>query len=361
MTRREKAVLEGYLGDWGQKSYFKALVEKAHREKIELYNVDVKPPPFAEPYKNGIYFVDKKSDATQYNTIDNVDYVFIAAPHEFHCAIAEHWLKKGKLNKNGQIFIEKPLDSSVNNIERLETIKGAKEKIIAIDHYIPKILPLIKELEKNKEKYGKILKMRLNILESDFILESRRKTLDEGLILDIYPHVLAVFTKIMNTQNKFQLKAGNFEIFEVYTGKYKLAPITGETFAHIVARIEEIEIENHIGKAVGTDDSKILEILFEKGSLAADFVSGQFLLKTEDGETAGHLQKRHISFLLDDIIDREFRRDEFLSKSLDFDEAFEIVKIISIIREKSSIPMEYKKFSLLDDILRRFNNPKMTK
>ncbi|MBU7013004.1 MAG: hypothetical protein HXS46_20160 [Theionarchaea archaeon] len=361
MTRKEKAVLEGYLGDWAQKSYFKALVEKARQEKIELYAVDVKSPPFAEPYKNGIYFVDKKLDVTQYDTIDNVDYVFTAAPHEFHCAIAEHWLKKGKLNKNGQIFIEKPLDSSVSNIEKLETIKGAKEKIIAIDHYIPKILPLIKELEENKKRYGKILKMRFNILESDPILESRRKTLDEGLILDIYPHILAIFTKIMNTQNKFQLKASTFEILDVYTGKYELAPITGETFAHIVARIEEIGIENYIGKAVGAGDSKILKILFEKGSLMADFVSGQFLLRTEDGEIPGHLQKRHISFLLDDIIDREFRRDEFLSKSLDFDEAFEIVKIISIIREKSNIPMEYKKFSPLDDILMKFNNPEMTK
>ena len=353
MSNGEKAVLEGYLGDWAQKSYFKNLAEKAERGKIKFYAVEIRSPiSLIENYEDSVIFVDKKSENATYKAINNVDYVFIVTPHEFHCAIAEHWLEKGKLSENGQIFIEKPLDSSVGNIQRLKKYKEAKDRIIAIDHYIPKVLPLIEKLEESKKKCGKIRKVKFNILESDPILESRSRTLDEGLILDICPHILAVFTKIMNVYKMFQLNADNFEIITVNPAKYISAPITGETFAQIVAKVDEITLESCIGKAVGANDDKFLEISFEKGFSTADFISGKFSLKIEgENPINGHLQKKHISTLLDDIIEEGFDRDEFLKKSLNFDEGFEIVKIISKIRESVGKPMEYEKSSSLDKIL----------
>lgn len=331
-------VLEGCLGDWSKKSYIEKLAEKARQGSIELYAVDTRDIRKGEDkdklYEPPVHFINKKSDTT-YDTIE-ADFVFIVTPHEFHCKIADHWLKEKKLRKNGIIFIEKPLDSSVEEVEKLK--KKFKEelekKITAIDHYIQKILPIAKELEKNKGKYGKIKKIKLHILESDPILESRKKTLDEGLILDIFPHVLAVFTKIMKSYySDFTLDAEKFEIVDVKTGTYEGAPIAGETFAGIVAKTGGIEIESFIGKAVDFGDRKTLEILFEKGSKKAVFASGD-----------------DIGSLLDDIFKNRCDQNE-CAKFLRFSEGFEIVKIISKIREKASEPVKYEKFDTLDEIL----------
>ena len=359
----KKVVLEGCLGDWSKKSYIEPLAERARLGKIELYAVDVRDikedEDKAEYYKIPVIFVNRKSKEgkKKYNTIKDVDFVFVVAPHEFHCDIADYWLEEGRLNENGKIFIEKPLDSSVENIKELEEKYGEKElndRIIAVDHYVPKIIPLIKELKKTKGNYGKIKKVRINLLESDPILESRGKTLDEGLILDIFPHVLAVFTKVMKVFDHYELDANKFEIYEVKTGKYKGAPITGETSAKIGAEIEGIPLESCIGKAVGNYDTKSLEFSFERGLVTADFASRVFSIEGDGGSIKGSLQKSHISMLLDCIIDKGRDKDEILRLSLNFNEGFEIVKVISKIREKTGEPIEYEKSDSLDEILMKF-------
>ena len=348
----KKVVLEGCLGDWSKKSYVKNLAEKAGTGKIEFYAVDTRDIDEDDTlYEHPVKFINKKRDWNTYESIDHVDYVFIAAPHEFHCKIAAHWLKNGKLNRNGKIFIEKPLDSSVENIKELEKFEGVEKKIIAIDHYIPKIVPLQKELGKRKGKYGKIKKVKFNILESDSILESRKKTLDEGLILDIFPHILAVFTKVMKAYNTFELDADTVDILEVKTGKYEDAPIRGETFAEIIVRADSISLEGYLGKAVNTQDHKVMEITFERGFLTADFVQGNFSITTENGNVDGSLQKSHISMLLDCIIDRGFDEDDISKLFLSFKEGFEIVKIVSKIRLKAGESTEYVRNSSLNDIL----------
>lgn len=357
----KKVVLEGCLGDWSKKSYIESLAERARLGKIELYAVDVRDiredEDKAEYYKIPVIFVNRKSKEgkKKYNTIKDVDFVFVVAPHEFHCDIADYWLEEGRLNKNGKIFIEKPLDSSVENIKELEEKYGEKElngKIIAVDHYVPKIIPLIKELKKTKENYGKIKKVRINLLESDPVLESRGRTLDEGLILDIFPHVLAVLTKIMKVCNNFELDAGNFEVIDINTGKYTGAPIKGETFAEIGAKIGGIPLESCIGKAVGAYDDKSMKISFDKGLITADFTSGNFSMRMEGSEDIyGSLQKDPIKELLDDLIDKEIC-DE--TKVLKNNEGSEIVRIILRIRKEAGEPIEYEEGSSFDDILMKF-------
>lgn len=352
----KKVVLEGCLGDWSKKSYIKPLAEKAKQGKIVFYAVDVRDINDGEikNYGNFLTFVNKKSDKSTYDAIGEVDFVFIVASHEFHCKIAEHWLKEGRLNENGLIFIEKPLDSSVENIVELKKCEKVEERIIAVDHYIPKIVPLITELEKTKGNYGKVKKIKFNFLESDPILESRGRTLDEGLILDIFPHILAVSVKIMKVFDQYGLDADKFEIFEVKAGKYKSAPITGETFAKITAKIDGIPFESCIGKAVDSHDEKMLEISFESGVVTADFASGDFSIQRDGDSMKGILQKSHISMLLDCVIDEECDKDEITGLSLNFKEGFEIVKVISKIREKRDEPIEYEKSDSLDDILMKF-------
>jgi predicted dehydrogenase len=357
-------VLEGCLGDWAKKSYIEDLAKRAEKREIVLYAVDVrdrkKDEEKYDQYRKLVYFVNKVKDKKMYEKIPKADFVFIVTPHEFHCAIADHWLEDERLKATGKIFIEKPLNSSVENIKDLEKKHGKKklmEKIIAIDHYIPKIAPLLEEIEWKRRKYGKIEKVRINILESDPIQESREKTLDEGLILDIFPHVLAVFTKIMKAVGDFTLDAHKVKIIEIKTGKYKNACIGGETFAKIVLKFNNTTLESFIGKAVGFEDEKTMEIFFEKGYATADFITGNFSLKKENGKSKrGHLQKIPVKVLLDDVINRK----EFHKNFLSFDEGFEIVKIISRIRKKTGKPRAYEKFSSVNTILKPKSGDKDT-
>lgn len=352
-------VLEGCLGDWSQKSYLESLAERARNDEIILYAVDTRDiqgdEAKSEFYETPVKFINKKADRDRYDEITDVNLVFIVTPPDSHCKIAEHWLQEGKLKKDGKLFVEKPLDSSEKRIGNLKKKYKVKDKIIVIDHYILKILPLIQKLKEKKEKCGKIKNMEFNILESEPILESRKKTLDEGLILDIYPHVLAVFIKVMEICNKFALDASSVDILKIKSGKYKSAPITGETFAKIVVKIDETILKSCIGKAVGACDSKLLEISFERGSVMVDFISGNFSIKIEGkNDIDDYLQTSPISMLLDDIIDKELYKKENLNKALNFNDGFEIVKIISKIRKNASKPVKYEKNSSLDDILMKF-------
>ncbi len=348
-----KVVLEGCLGDWSKRSYIKNLAEKARQGEIELYAVDTRDlrDEEIEDYEKPTIFINKKTNRT-YDTIGNVDFVFIVTPHETHCKIAEHWLKEGRLNENGRIFIEKPLDSSVENIEELGKYEKVEEKIIAIDHYIPKIIPLMKKLEETKGKCGKIKRMRFNMLQSELIPESRKKTLNEGLILDMFPHVLAVFTKVMKICNNFELDDHDFEITGIRSGRYEGSPIIGETFAEIAAKIGEILLESCIGKAVGIEDNKTMEISFKRGFVVADFTSEKFSIGKEDRseDICGKLQKDPMNELLDDIINRRFDENKFLK----FSEGVKIVKIISRMREEAGESIKYEKTSSLDEILMKF-------
>lgn len=378
----KRVVLEGCLGHWSKKSYVEFLRKKADENKIKLFAVDIRDRRDDEI---GLFedkeFVNKKADQVMYNEIKDVDFVFIVAPHEFHFDIAEHWLG-GKLKENGKIFIEKPLDSSVARIEKLQKKYGKKinERILAVDHYIPKIDALLEKLRSSEDKkeseckYGKIKKIRFNLLESDPIPQSRENTLREGVILDMFPHVLAVFTKIMKVYcNKdFTLNVNNLQVIEVKTGKYECSKIEGETFAKIVIKTNDIILESCIGKAVGSHDNKKLEIflekeikqeepILEKYFVIADFVSGNFFIKNEDGKILGKgaLPKEPIKILLNEILGRNISNPDryFLS----FSEGYEIVKIISKIREKvcrkiGHEKIEYEKSELPNRILMKFVN-----
>ncbi len=357
----KKVVLEGCLGDWSKKSYIKNLAEKARQHQIKLYCVDVRDMKEDEDEIRNLInldfteFINKKSNTSKYDSIENIDFVFIVTPHEFHCKTAEHWLGKGKLKDNGKIFIEKPLDSRKENIENLRKNHKEINRIIAIDHYIPKIYYFVKMLEKEKEKLGKLEKMGLNVLEGHFIPESRKGTLNEGLILDFFPHILAISTKVMKAlDSTFTLNAANFKICEVKTGRYKSAPIKGETLGKIILKTGKIQINSCVGK-IGVSPEKKMKIFFENGSAVVDFELERFSIRLDHHEIShGRLQTNPISILLDLIINDKLSeaKDKFLS----FDEGFEIVKIISRIEEKKTTPIEYELSEGLDEVMKKLEN-----
>ncbi|MGD2249744.1 MAG: hypothetical protein PVF58_15150 [Candidatus Methanofastidiosia archaeon] len=384
MSQRNVVVLEGCLGDWSQRSYFPVLADKAgngdkrevnekNKERnIALYCVDVagmgdEHEAMSTCINNtaNIHFINKEMNKgkSKYKKIQ-AKYVFIVASHDKHCEIAEEWLKSEKLVENGKIFIEKPLDSSVARISEFEkNIKKPNEQkienVYVVDHYIQKILPLLNELE-NKGKYGKVRKIRVTLLESNPVKEERKTTLREGLILDMFPHVLAIFTKIMqfiqSQKNTFKLSANDCEILEAKSGLYGGAPIQGETFAKIVLRIKRIKVESYIGKAVGNVDNKTVEIFFEKGILKADFISKNFSIEEiSSGKSVnGNFQSRKICHLLNDIIGGKLNSDSDYKKVLTFEEGREIVKIISEIRKNVTEKVYYYKGTSLREILQKF-------
>jgi predicted dehydrogenase len=363
-------VLEGCLGNWSKKSYMENLLMRAKTGEITLYAVDVmdieKNEDLEQLYGNSAEFINKVYEKDKYDSIGQVDYVFVVAPPAVHCEIAAHWLVKGRLKKGGKILIEKPLDSSRENVENLgDEPKNLSDKILVIDHYIPKISPLVEKLSKININVEKIRALKCDILESDPIQDSRVGTLNDGLIMDMFPHVLAVLAKIMKIVDKrlderFKLDADRFEIFDINIGKYQSSKIKGETFARIVGRINGIPIESGIGKAVGYADRKVLKIFLENGSVIVDFVSKDFLINVRDEKgrthhTSGKLFGKPVDMLIDTILNgKNFDPTKFLS----FDEGFEIVKIVSKIREKRGKSVRYRKFSPKHKIMGRIGHDK---
>jgi predicted dehydrogenase len=366
-------VLEGCLGDWSKKSYIKSLAEKAKSHEITLYAVDIrnfkKNEDLRKLYKNPVRFINKTAKPDEYEEIGPVDYVFIVAPPAVHCEIAEHWLINGKLKEDGRIFIEKPLDLSEKNIKKLEEklkyggYPDYTEKILVIDHYVAKLSPLLMKLKKikpnSREKnsnLGEIRAIECNILESDPIQDSRLATLSEGLILDMVPHVLAIFSRIMQALGReFELDSEKVEIFDINAGKYQFARIKDETFAEIVCKINGIPLKTSVGKAVGYTNRKDMKIFFENGLLFLDFVSNGYFIEERNekegkGPTQGELLKTPIDALLKLILDNKKLNS---AKFLTFDEGSKVVSIISKIRKKAHHPVHYSCFSSPQQILPR--------
>lgn len=229
---------------------------------------------------------------------------------------------------------------------------------------------LIKKIRGTKRNdYGKIEKVRF------FILESKENVSKEGVIREIFPCVLGIFTKIIEIYNnkKPELDANNVEILEIKTAGYESASITSETFAKIIVKIkekkdeeekdEEIEIESYIGKAVGFHDDKIIEIFFERGVVTVDF-SSEKPVRTEDPpvkideskDIDGNI-KDPISRLLKDIDENKLCKSAFSLLCWKFREDSKIKDIIEKIKNKVGKSEIYKKFSSLNEILRKFEIP----
>jgi predicted dehydrogenase/oxalate decarboxylase/phosphoglucose isomerase-like protein (cupin superfamily) len=159
------------------------------------------PLEWANPATTGLQpwevYLDK-ADPDEYAQYLNLrpDAVFIVTPDFTHCVLAREWL-----GKTPTIFIEKPFDSQVTNVENMLLTLGQQQKavgsteILGLDHYQFYALPVDKqEALINEHLGGYIANVNFYLTEARPIEHGRVRSLQYGLTLDLLPHCIALLT-----------------------------------------------------------------------------------------------------------------------------------------------------------------------
>lgn len=391
----KEMVIEGCLGDAAVNRYWPAVREHVEHKRAKLWWTDLHDPEKLKEFdttnvtdKNerkkfermqqglkqmlglGAVYLNKLNmgDVRIYENLV-VDAVFIATPDETHCEIARKWLGRARW-----IFIEKPLDSSIENIETLEedlNRYGGKVSPLGFDHYRARALPL-RQMMRTLLGWlgGSPVQVIFYLLESETVEEEGRvETLKRGLILDLFPHCLALLM--------FFGDPASFHLDDMKTGRYKGARIDKETFAAIKFTLKghdnkPLRGTAYIGKGVKgarslrragqISDSgplKLLEVYGSNGRiLRLDFLKGENTLSIEQGGreqvVAGLIDPPH-NFLLD-----SFMFDRLLRDHCCFSITAGKIIVAKIKEMTAKIPENlpsYQTSDFLEDILQKISWP----
>ena len=361
----KKVILEGCNGEWAQKYYLPFLVEEAGKGAIELWAVDMESQiKLSDPSVTALWqvaqskgkacYLDKTKNKESYETVSNVNYVFIVTPDQSHCQIAEFWLER--LAPQGKIFIEKPLDASVGTALKLEENieEKGEEAVFAFDHYLARAYPFLRHKDYYLKEIGGVKNIEFNILEPSRIPRKRANTLDKGMIFDLFCHVLALVCAVVSRD--LSCSAGKLPAVKlkgVKAARYAGCPISGETFVWINFMVNrDIEVVSDVGYYVGNKQDKFMKLHGTKGRIEFDFVRDEFaifdardkLLKKEK------LLADHVGTYLEKLLP-EKKQPLSLPGVLSFDAAFEILKILDKAKQQIGKMPVYQYNDSIDKIL----------
>ncbi|MBS1787715.1 MAG: Gfo/Idh/MocA family oxidoreductase [Acidobacteria bacterium] len=200
-------VVEG-VGDWVINTYRRRFEEIMKTEKrqhrLSVFYTDdsrwyrteeqrQKVQSWAAGLNEWEVYLDKASpeDYAKYQKL-RPDVVFVVTPDFTHSLLARQWLNKVPL-----VFVEKPFDSQVGNVDDLRRAFKPKTRteVLGLDHYqfyaleIKELLPEIR-----RHLGGAIARIEFYLTEDRPIEIGRDKALQYGLTLDLLPHMLALLT-----------------------------------------------------------------------------------------------------------------------------------------------------------------------
>jgi Oxidoreductase family, NAD-binding Rossmann fold len=197
----------------------------------------------------GAEYLDKSqpADLETYNA-STPEVVIIATPDFTHVKIAESWLRK---SAPPQIFIEKPLAASLSDARRLlGSILPYNDRILAFDHYRARLLPSRHQMDALLNFLGRgVSKFKFYFLEDHsgadptypdaatinrdgpIENEQRVKTLNQGMLLDGMPHMIALLAHFarVETLRVTRIQAGQYVGLD--RDPDKRTEIGNETFA----------------------------------------------------------------------------------------------------------------------------------
>jgi predicted dehydrogenase len=222
----------------------------------------------------------------------NPTVVFVATPDSTHVQLAFNWLSEK--HKSKHIFIEKPIDSSLSRARVLqfysekENSEHEEPVVFAIDHYLARFIPfrytpILKALL--RELGGTIQSLSFHLLEDRSAAftgpieeENRSSSLQKGLILDLFPHILAILTYFGSIES---VRVSGLNVarynYEAEDGSIVEASIPRETFAHISFSFislagKKITADAYLGKGISGStelgikgDVKRLELVGKNG------------------------------------------------------------------------------------------------
>jgi predicted dehydrogenase len=340
-----RVVLEGCNGEWAQEHYLPLLVNKAAGGEIRLWAIDIQQQikfatqnvaglwQIARSKGNALYLHNIRDNVAPHEIPASIDYVFIVTPDRYHCEIAEFWLER--LNNGGKIFIEKPLDVSLKKPREIKSKIGEDNIVYGFDHYLARAYPFLREQNHYLEKIGNISEIEFNILEPSSIPVSHIKTLDKGVIFDLFCHVLAVvgaiavrnFTPsgaILQTVRKIEVKPA----------QYRNCPISGETFARIKFSISDnVKVSAMVGKGIAGSSDKRVKIYGEDGRIRLDFEENHFVCDYSSGQKdEGQLESNHVESFVEAVLKE--RGPLSAPGVLSFDSALAILELLCQAKSK---------------------------
>lgn len=354
---KKKVVLEGCNGDWSQKRYLPFLAEKAKKGEIELWALDIEPQIRLSTSKvanlwridqnqNKAYYLDKIQNKQSYERLSDASYVFVVTPDRSHCEIAEFWLER--LSRHGKIFIEKPLDASIRRARELKRKIGERHIVYGFNHYLGRAYPFLQHKDVYLEKIGQIKKIEFHILESSGIPLNRAKSLDKGVIFDLFSLALPLINAVLS----LKCSPAAVKLEEVKAARYVNAPISGETFTWIKSHVGDVEVESVVGTCVGISDDKCMKIHGSKGQIKLDLLVDEFFIfdSQDSRKEQGNLNPKHVESFLEDIL--QGREPLSAPGVLSFDAAFEILFILDQVKKRIRKVSEYQAMEVTSEILK---------
>ena len=189
-------VVEG-AGDWVKNTY-RVRFREVERGKLSVFYADDsrwlrKQPAWVEAgLEEWETYLDKArpGDFVRYSML-RPDAVFVVTPDFLHATTAAYWIGKTPL-----IFVEKPFDTDLRNVEGLQfTARSRQTEIIGLDHYQHYVIPLREWRDKIAQIVGDSLRRVTFVLAENRPIEpGRGRSLQHGLTLDLLPHMLALLT-----------------------------------------------------------------------------------------------------------------------------------------------------------------------
>jgi predicted dehydrogenase len=345
----KKVVLEGCNGEWARKRYLPFLIEKARRGDITLWATDIQPeiklnPPRSHSLwqtaksKGKACYLDMTKSMESCEMPWNVDYVFIVTPDRCHCEVAEFWLNR--LSTTGKIFIEKPLDASIEVAEQLKAKILNKNVVYGFDHYLASLYPFLRREPQYLTKIGNIESLEVDILENDVIPPYRVQTLKEGMIFDSFPHVLVVSAAVVEKKlAPTEAILQKVEFVEGTRAKYNGWPFSSETRARIKFLVgnKRVTVTGVVGKGIGKTPDKQMIIHGAHGrNIEVDFQGDSFSV---NGEPRRNLESKPVESFLEAVL--EGKRIDCAPGVLSFGAAFAILERLLDIRNKTTMGPDY--------------------
>ncbi len=344
--KESRVVLVGCNSDWAQQRYLPLLIDKANHGDITLWATDIQPeielntPGIlslwqAAKSRGRAVYLDMRKSVASHEVPCDIDYVFIVTPDRCHCKVAEFWLSR--LSTTGKVFIEKPLDASIQAAEQLKARLSDNNVVYGFDHYLASLYPFLRRQSQYLKKIGGIRSLEIRILEKNEIPPNRVDTLREGVIFDLFSHALAVSAAVVGKK----LAPTEDTLRKTERGKwrrvkYRGCPLLEETWAHFELTIENKMVTGVVGKGVGKTDKRMSIYGTSGRKIEIDFEADSFSV---NGRVEGKLDSKHVESFLKAVL--KGSNIDSAPGVMSFGAAFEILRLLSCIRDKTNMGPDY--------------------
>jgi hypothetical protein len=322
-----------------------------------------------EKYEEFASYVKGDKPVLFVNTLDDhdkiwydhirADIVLVLVPDDVHIRVAKRWLNRSTL-----ILVEKPYNRDLeevkqfeDDLKRITNEPGGPHPITWVcpfDHYLAKIADYAVNKESSFvpfnrerliERIGGLKSVEFGLLEAGPVESWRLKSLEAGMIYDLFSHVLAMLDLEVRVET-----FSHERVNRIAVARHSIQPIRGkartnkdtfiaETFAYFDFKLfdrngNRIPITGSVGKGVGDRDDKFLTFTGETGWLKCDLNphgSKEILIKEsrDDAGSIATIKGGHAEFIAT-LLDGKYIEEPI--GRLAGDTAVQILHILNSIR-----------------------------